>query len=414
MTMMIKKQGGFTLVELLIAMAVFVISLVLISNFFVGQLTLFKQQSKIAETNIEGIIGLEIMRRDVENAGYGLPWAYQSAIDCSGDVCGEAKGAASAYNDFPANAPRAVVMDKGAGVNGSDYLVIKAVDVGISGTSQKWTRLSMTPPATNSAPGNPRIWSRSDDQFSGTERVTVLSLNGTSSNRQLIVDAGSFSTQYSNVNSAPWPPSDQTETRVVYGVDPTTVLRMPFNRADYFISTSNTPSRCAPGTGVLEKAVVSQADSSLAAGSYLPLLDCVADMKVIFGLDLGSPSGSDPNGVIDTYTDGNTLVSWNGDYAASLADVQNVLGTATTSEGAANVRQSVKEIRIYVLTHEGQRDTSFSYSNPDGGGSTVLVGDKDIGVSLGDNFDLALKIGNPEYKYYRWKLYTIVVKPNNL
>ena len=70
---------------------------------------------------------------------------------------------------------------------------------------------------------------------------------------------------------------------MMYGVDQDTNLRMPFNRADYFISNTNAPSRCAPNTGVLEKVVVNQSDGRLT--NFLPLVDCVADMQVIFRLD---------------------------------------------------------------------------------------------------------------------------------
>ncbi len=406
------RQDGFTLIELLIAMLVFVISLVLVSDFFTGQLTLFKQQSKITESNIEGVIGLEILRRDIQDAGYGLPWSYQSSIDCSSGGCGEAIDAtASAYNDFPANPPRAILTGNGVGFNGSDYLVVKGVSVGMSAASQKWTRLSMTPPSSNTAPGNPRIWDNPSDKLANTDYVTVLSLNGTATNRQLIVNGNIFSTQYQNITSSPWPPADQSETRLVLGVDPDTSLRMPFNRADYFIrrvdssGNSITPARCAPGTGVLEKVVVSQTDGSFPAASYMPLLDCVADVQVIFGLDM------DGDGVIGTYAAvdpdaSKTTIVADSPYESEGKAANDV---RAVFNDAALLRQYLKEVRVYVLTHEGQRDTSFLFPN-----SSILVGDSGIGATLGNNFNLAQKIGDPEYKYYRWKLYTIVTKPSNI
>ena len=71
--MLIKKQDGFTLVELMITMVVFVMVITAASNIFSGLVNQFKQQSKIAETNIEGIVGLELLRYDIEQAGFGLP-----------------------------------------------------------------------------------------------------------------------------------------------------------------------------------------------------------------------------------------------------------------------------------------------------------------------------------------------------
>ena len=55
----ITNHAGFTLVELLITMVVFVFVIAAASGVFTGLLTQFKQQSKIAETKIEGIVGLE-------------------------------------------------------------------------------------------------------------------------------------------------------------------------------------------------------------------------------------------------------------------------------------------------------------------------------------------------------------------
>ena len=66
----------------------------------------------------------------------------------------------------------------------------------------------------------------------------------------------------------------------------------------------------------------------------------------------------------------------------------------------------MKQVRVYILAHDGQKDTTFTYPS-----STVSLGGD---VSLGRTFNLASAVGNPEYKYYRWKIYTIVVTPNNL
>jgi len=60
--------------------------------------------------------------------------------------------------------------------------------------------------------------------------------------------------------------------------------RAPFNRADFYVATpaGNMPSKCAPNTGILYKAVMNQSDGEFGA---LPLLDCVADMQVVFITD---------------------------------------------------------------------------------------------------------------------------------
>lgn len=400
---MIKREAGFSLVELMITMVVFVFFIVAASQVFTGLLTQFKQQSKIAETNIEGIVGLEILRQDIEHTGYGLPWYGLVAYS-------ESSSNPYSFNDSTTTAaPRAILSKNNATFSspndifdGSDYLVIKAVNVGRNDACNKWTTLKMAP---FTSPYNPRTWDPATENLatSPDNRVIVLRPGSTDANaRTLVVNGANFSTTFSSVTSTPWPPTESSETRIVYGVDPDTDLIMPFNRADYVIRRFDSdgkviaPSRCASKTGVLEKAVVNQGNGAF---SYLPILDCVADMQVIFGLDTNN------NGIIGTYTDGSgtTIVPW------PVGTPDESVASITAFADAATLRQQVREVRVYILAHEGQKDTNYTYPN-----STILVGDSALGASLGNTFNLLSKIGDPEYKYYRWKLYIIVLKPVDL
>jgi prepilin-type N-terminal cleavage/methylation domain-containing protein len=372
---MIKREAGFSLVELMITMVVFLLVIAAAASVFTGLLTQFKQQSKISETNIEGIVGLEILRQDIENAGYGLPWNGLVAYN-------EASAApASNYNDN-GNPPRGILSGNNTGFNGSDYLVIKAINVAMNDQCKKWTTLKTAPFGSTPAPGNPRIWvpdrenvnKKDDGSTNNNVRVIVLSPGNADSNRRTLVTNGTaFFTNFNSITSSPWPPTDTSETpRIVYGVDPDTDLRMPFNRADYFLSIANVPQRCAPNTGILEKVVVNQSDGGLT--NFLPLLDCVADMQVIYRRD------TDGDGIIDNTTDD-----------ISALTVQQI-------------RDQVQEVRVYILAHEGQYDRNFTYPN-----STITVGE----FGLGSNFNLATTIGT-NWQNYRWKVYTLVVKPDNL
>jgi hypothetical protein len=101
----------------------------------------------------------------------------------------------------------------------------------------------------------------------------------------------------------------------VYGVAPkassTNGLGMPFNRADYFVaipgSSSQLPSVCAPGTGILYKTTVNhEANNPGGKLTYTPLVDCVADMQVVLGWDLWDASSNTlgQDGTIDTWSSG--------------------------------------------------------------------------------------------------------------
>lgn len=425
------NRKGFTLVELLITMVVFVFVLAAASQVFTGLLTQFKQQSKITETNIEGIVGLEMMRRDIESAGYGLPWNIIGVTDTDADGnfwehlpnYNEAAAAqAATFNDATfdidgdgndGEAPRAVVSGNNmtyAGSNnifdGSDYLVIKAVNVATSAASSKWTHLRAgnakrqwaTPPGpddfcTPSHPSCPTI----------DERVIVLAPADAARQALVVLGSGAWSNTYAN--TAAFSPG-ATETRFIYGVDPDTNLRMPFNRADYYILKFDTsgddivPARCAPNTGILRKAIVNQGAGTFAGGT-LPLIDCVADMQMVLGLDMNA------NGTIGTYTNGTTAADAPGETeSAAIADV-----TATLNN-AALIRQRVREVRVYILAHEGQRDPNFTFSGFTTGScaTCVRVG---LSAALGRDFEFSTS-GITNWQNYRWKVYSLVVKPNNL
>lgn len=353
----IMNHAGFTMVELMVTMVVFVLVIAGASGIFTSLLTQFKQQSKIAETNIEGIVGLEIMRQDIEHAGYGLPWEIPDKNNINYNE------AAAGYNDSPNNPPRAILSGNGAGFNNSDELIIKAANVARNGASQEWTHLQT---------GNIKRDGLSGKTLDGNDLIIVLSPK-----RKLIANGADWDTTYNATEK--FSPPDATETYLIYGIAPPTVtaLRMPFNRADYYITTANVPARCAKGTGVLSKNVISHADGSRA--DNLPLLDCVADMQVIFRLD------TDNNGEIDNATD----------------DISNL--------SAQQIREQVKEVRVYILAHEGQRDVNYTYPN-----ATVQIpAAPDPGAGLGSTFNFAAR-GITNWQNYRWKVYTLVVKPNNL
>ena len=373
------NKKGVTLVELMITMVIFVLVIAAASQIFTGLLTQFKQQSKIAETNIEGIIGLEIMRRDIAHAGYGLPWVIDAAVAYN--------EAAAGYNDCagtaPCNPPRAILSGNGAGVvNGSDELIVKATNIARNGAAQAWTRLGVWNTKRNGLSG---------ESFDNSDRVIVLSPGTTDANRRSLVVSGNFYAIYNA--TAAFAPTDATETFFVYGINrgsdspvPWTP-RMPFNRADYYISTSNVPSQCAAGTGVLSKNVISHTDGSRA--DNLPLLDCVADLQVNFWLD--------------TNADGN--IDW---------PPSDNIGTGGLNLTAQQIREQLKEVRVYVVAHEGQRDINYDFSMNN---TREFLSALEVlgGTSRTIEFiNLKTLVGDPDYKYYRWKVYTIVVKPSNL
>ncbi len=208
---MINREDGFSLTELMITMIIFIFVIASASQVFTGLLTQYKQQSKISETNIEGVVGLDILRRDIEHGGYGLPWDLNGASyreignvaattwtdrnfsdgpptnlqrgTCVNTLCPNASPITCNPADC-SNPPAAFRSGDGAGTGGSDVLVIKATTIAPNDASQKWTYIN---------PGNTvKEWDREQERMVTSDRVIVLTLGAM---RRLVwVDPGTGST----------------------------------------------------------------------------------------------------------------------------------------------------------------------------------------------------------------------------
>jgi prepilin-type N-terminal cleavage/methylation domain-containing protein len=359
-------QSGFGIIELLVATAIIAIVLVMSTDVFTIVLAQSRQQTRVVSSEQQGVAGLRMLQYDVEHAGYGLLGRYQNGINYS-----EAAAApASNYNDSPAGIPRAIVKGNNTGFNGSDYLVIKSTVAATSSAAQKWTYIRQG--------ASPKIWDIGKQRLIAGERVIVIKpRSDENSQNELEMDGSTFSTQYNNTFPTAFSPKKTAERFVIYGVDPSTDLRMPFNRADYYVArpgTGMSPS-CAPNTGILFKATLQHSDGSL---SGLPVLDCVADMQIAFLLD------TDSNGATDAATE----------------DISGLT--------AQQIRETLKEVRVYLLVQEGNRDTSYTHSP-----ATMTVGDTLFGAFRGSNFDLSATIG-AGWQNYRWKIYTLVIRSQEL
>jgi len=374
-------KSGFSLVELLICLAILAILMTAILSSFTSTMQRSAQQSSIAETQIETDVGLELLRADLEHAGFGLPWQLPAVP--------------SPYLE-PApladvsNIPKAIISEdtSGSSLNTSDYLVVRATNAIRGGSAQKWGYVG------RDNNHNVIVQSLSDDLFTNNEGVIVLRPEVSSGvYRQLIMKGTGYIAKVKNQavplsltledqDFAPPPtPNDPDGERfLVYGLNDDVNVRRPFNRTDYYINNTNIPTHCAPQTGVLVKATVNQADDNF---FIMPIVDCVADFQVVYYLDTNGDGGWDQRA-----------------NASSLSGLS-----------AEQIRDQVKAVHCYILAHEGAVDRSFAYSN-----ATINVGDVDTaGTTLlaGRSFDLSATIGG-NWANYRWKVYSLAVVPKNL
>lgn len=394
------NNRGFTLVEMVMVMAIFVIVIMVTNGAFESIVGKASQQTRAAQSNIEGVIGLEILRADLDAAGFGLPWSFSRSIaagkyvESNVDsthyaVNGTGIDPSTDFNDAPSGIPRALMTK--ASTQGPDYLVIKSTAVGMGGSAKHWSYVNYS-----STSGIIKSWATSADNLANGDHVISLNTTFTTAGeaqRQLVVksDGTSYSFRMSG-GTAPtdFSPPDPSQSFILYGIvkdaSSDDKLRMPFNRADYFVyrptTTDKIAARCAPGTGNLYKApILHEAGDSTGGYSKLyPLLDCVLDMQVVFVRDEFN------NGVLS--------------YIDSLA------GLPTAKE----IREQVKMVKVYILAQEGQKDKSFTYP-----AASIVTGPLDM-PSLGKTWssdDMEAKVGS-DWKNYRWRVYEVAVQPRNL
>jgi prepilin-type N-terminal cleavage/methylation domain-containing protein len=406
---------GYSIVELMVVMLIFSVVMTLISVSFSRMVRGSGHLLKNAETDIGGLIGLELMRSDLELAGFGLYWSgpgggapaisYKEALDdfvlvnsCP-EGCPNAKP--SLFDDSTyikdRYIPRAYRVGNNVGFNGSDYLVLKGTALGTNKASRVWGYLNY---GTGNVVTSPR--DASGGVFGSGYRSIVLKSEIADQREvwELVLDKDDknqtiFTAFYrSSFEKEQFTPKKPGDNFLVYGVDKpddyddTLPLRFPFNRADYYINRSDkTSAACAPGTGILYKTVITQTGWP----AYYPILDCVADMQVMLSADINE------DGVVDYHLDGEEL----------------------DERDARETRDQLKEVRVYILAQQGRRDDSYSYPVADSE-RAIIVGDRDLMENPDDAYGsiwsaskMAATFGR-NWRNYRWRLYTIVVQPKNL
>ncbi len=306
----------------------------------------------------EGPLGLELLRKDLESLGYGLTW---NNLVANGIV-----GASPSFRPERRRTPRGPSTGSTATrvtVNRSDYLSIKSDRVGMDGAAGKWTTLSSA--------NVKRSWVPATENLQNADYVVVMSAGGLDTTRRSLITSGTFYTQFSD--TAGFTPAEPYTANLVYGIGATVPAR-PFNRADYFVSERGGPVALPrrtrrPGEGRGPAQRLRRRDD------LPPLLDCVADIA---------------GGLLPRHQRRRFVESPIKDIAAAFP--AGLLG-------AANMRDQLREIRVYILAQEGTAGRRLRYPDPRSWWADAAVG---------NNFNVA---GS---RNYRWKVYTLAVKPANL
>lgn len=423
MKVILRNNKGFSLIEMVVATAFFVMFMMVLSDAFSRIVGKAKLQTKLADTNIAGIVGLEMLRSDVESAGFGLPWefeyrpgpypatasfSYSEAADIPGTLLnGATRMYSGNYIDYKSvpNAFGIINNNTIGNINqvlpGTDVLAVRAMTISTNAAAKRWTYVTsdMSSQEANNSLTAPAKLNASDqvilikplEKDKSVNKMIIYRPDGNAQiagkSEKWFAKFGLYSSDIGKPDKGS--PSDpQTDFWLVYGVHETTTsvsnLRMPFNRADYYVrqpaASENAffrlPQRCNPATGVLMKGIITQS-----TGQYLelPIMECVLDMQVRFTRRI-------PGGGMDNDVD----------------DLQSLSLGAMADMSPEEVRQQIKEVRINILTHDGARDPNYNFSS-----QTIAVG------NMADTYDFAAR-GVPNWQNYRWKVYQVVARPTNL
>ena len=243
------REKGYTLVELIVVMAIFAAVAMAISVTFNNLISRGSQQARSAVSQIGGITGLEMLRSDIAHAGFALPWSYQATPGWSEVAVPPVAGLGidpTTFNETsPPRAVRAANVNPIGSPPGPYYLVLKSALLALNSPSiGHWSFV-------NYSSGNKSYLRTSGDAASDIvpTQDNLITLNVSFDNqgnetRKLLMNSPSqFSytvTGATNPIIVPnaWAqPADPSQSALAYAISDTTTAGKPCSRANAAPST---------------------------------------------------------------------------------------------------------------------------------------------------------------------------------
>ncbi len=319
-----KNNKGLTLVELLVALAIFAIVIAIIFSSYLSILKPQNQQVSIAENNMNRIVGLEVLRKDIETAGFGLPWEVDTSYsEAASDATSYTPDPSDLNAKDPSEPPAFSFSNNGnTKANDSDVLAIRSTVAALNNVTSHWGYLY-------------------ENTSTNSEYFIDLGDNGSvdGNSNFIIIDPVymkfiKYST-FSNLTTY----ETKGKVYLVFGLSSgNNGTRMPFNRVDYYLKRPNTnfPEVCDSDTYILYRATINQSNGER---NSQPILNCVKDFQVVFLCSNGA------NACLDN---------------------------------AYDERRGLKQVRVFILLQDGKRDPNFEFKK------TIYI--KDDNVDTGKSF----------------------------
>ncbi|MDR3570219.1 MAG: prepilin-type N-terminal cleavage/methylation domain-containing protein [Syntrophobacteraceae bacterium] len=386
-----KWQSGMTIVELMVSLAITLLVVVAATAGYIKIITTYKSQSAISANFMSNLTGFDLMRYDIEMAGYGLP----SAI--SGFTYTEA-AAQSSYSGYtPQYDPSSLNEASLGNANGPPHALVLgggATGSTLSGNTPAVLAIKSSVASINNSSGHFGVISTALET-SATDLVTgdhYIAIDSSGALQQ-----GGAPGVWDNTFNSASPPGALGSGLVgfLYGLGPSQTNTMPFNRVDYYLDNYNLPSYCAPGTFELYRGTVSQTKVSSTQGGLLvappsPMIDCVEDFQVAFGVD----------------TSGAGIV-WQPDLGTENTNYGHG-GSSSILMLPSDQQKYLREVKVFVIYQEGRgnvgKTPGFGFSG------SLSIGD------LKTSFPAGVHTFTPgaQYTQYRWRVKEIDMKPMNL
>ncbi|PIV20703.1 MAG: hypothetical protein COS40_11180 [Deltaproteobacteria bacterium CG03_land_8_20_14_0_80_45_14] len=348
-------QKGVTLTELLVVLAIFSIVIAGVYGVYIAQVKHTAREYRVAESEMEMEIIKNFIERDIAMAGYGLADDYTPCTF----------------------SPRAFGATDNTGSNGSDTMTLMGTALGrLSRGAQGWTYIT----SSGVSPPTFKTWNDAREDVKNGDWVIYME----PSTKSLLTSGGCAS-------SAAWlftyPASPSTERgTLIYGLH-TENANFPYYAVEYSLGGTPVDICAPPASGANAVLSLERAESKDTipppSGTRRPVLDCVRDLQVAFGVD------ANEDGTIDCWDNGGVL--------------------AATYDNKA-LKKRLKQARVYMLVQLGRRDPDKEVYPS---GQTFIVGDTTLTECNGGTVGRSITLTD-EQRRYRWRVVSLSIAPRNL